>query len=479
METLRRLFVSSSISPTSPADDRTDGEKPASMTPPRMSTILELPNEIIHQILWHLEPLTLLKLRATCRSLQTHAENDLLWSKLVHDNLPVRQASPSPHKSWRELYKSYHPYWFLPRHKLWFADKATAGIGLAGQLIIARYDHRFGTIEAYRLVADFEHGQHTAHPWEWDSDVLIHNFTPRVRLFLDNPVIRLDRDSFSPGPRLLQEISMQSRGHQRAYGIRSGLFLTTSIPPESRDPTMSLWPPKIIPATNRVRNDSPSMFKGDGHKPQRLDQVCETAFRMRKWTEYRGLAIREPIRMGEDVLTFSTLPPECYTPTKDKPYQGIWVGDYAGHGCEFLLLLQTAATGGRSVLAENGQLIQTEVPLDETTVEDEDPPGCSGRLEAIKLTGDPNVPRGEYTWISDDIGKRGLIRIADEQIFKGSRIVRSWGHIAANGFRDDRYMESQLILISHDRLAQYWLDFGHIAFYSRVDIDDYLSTENA
>lgn len=469
METLRRLFVSSPISTTAPADDRTDREQPAVMTPPRVSNILGLPNEIIHQILRHLDLLSLVRLRATCQTLLTHAENDLLWSYLVNENLPVPQASPAPFKSWKELCSSYHPYWFLPRHKIWFADKATAGVGLPGQLIIARYDPRFGTIEAYRLVGEFKHGQHTAHPWEWNPEVLIHNFDPRVSLFLDNPVIRLDRESFSQGPRLQQEISMERRGEQRVYGIRSGLFLTISIPPESQGPSMSLWPPQIIPATNRVRNDSPSMFRGDGHKPQRFDQICETAFRMRKW----AVAGRATVRMGEDVLTFSTLPPECYTPTKDKPYQGIWVGDYAGHGCEFLLVLQTATTGGHSVLDENGQLIQTEAVSDDMTIEDEDPPGCSGRLEAIKLTGDPNVPRGEYTWISDDIGRRGLIRIADESIFKGSRVVKSWGHIAANGFRDgkvpkctervvsltltDRYMESQLILMSHDRLAQYWL----------------------
>ena len=431
MDTLRRLFVSSSISTTSSADTGIEGEKSAPMTPPRASTILELPNEIIHQILRHLEPLTLVRLGATCRSLQTHAENDLLWSKLVHGNVPVGQASPSPFKSWKELYSSFYPYWFLPRYKLWFADK----IGLAGQLVIARYDHRFGAIEAYRLVAEFEHGQHTAHPWEWDPEVLIHNFTPRVRLFLDNPVIRLDRNSLSQRSCLQQEIPMQRRDDQGMHGPRSALCLTVSIPPESQDPSMSLWPPKTIPATNRVRNDSPSLFRADGHKPQQFAQICETAFRVRKWTEYRGPASREPIRMGEDVLTFSSLPPESYTPTTEKPYQGIWVGDYAGHGCEFLLLLQTAATRGRSILDDDGQLIQTETPLGEPTIENEDPPGCSGRLEAVKLTGDPNVPRGEYTWISDDIGKGGLIRIADEEIFMGARIVRSWGHIAGHGFR--------------------------------------------
>lgn len=35
-------------------------------------------------------------------------------------------------------------------------------------------------------------------------------------------------------------------------------------------------------------------------------------------------------------------------------------------------------------------------------------------------------------------------------------------------------MESQLILISHDRLAQYWVGFGHISFFERVDIDRFL-----
>ena len=35
----------------------------------------------------------------------------------------------------------------------------------------------------------------------------------------------------------------------------------------------------------------------------------------------------------------------------------------------------------------------------------------------------------------------------------------------------DEYTASQLIMISHDRLAQYWEDFGHISYYQRVDLD--------
>lgn len=35
----------------------------------------------------------------------------------------------------------------------------------------------------------------------------------------------------------------------------------------------------------------------------------------------------------------------------------------------------------------------------------------------------------------------------------------------------DQYMPSQLIMISHDTLAQYWERFGHMSYYRRVDLD--------
>jgi hypothetical protein len=44
------------------------------------------------------------------------------------------------------------------------------------------------------------------------------------------------------------------------------------------------------------------------------------------------------LHLGEEVYTYATLDPKLYTPTEEKPYRGIWVGDYSGHGCEFLLV---------------------------------------------------------------------------------------------------------------------------------------------
>lgn len=189
-------------------------------------------------------------------------------------------------------------------------------------------------------------------------------------------------------------------------------------------------------------------------------------------------------------MTFSTLLEESYTPTRDKPWQGIWVGDYSGHGCEFLLVLQReitspmalsrtlstdslprgfaaampdvdmglqgsgfASLGDREAQGIKGKQVDNPTAPDAQTISTESP---SGRLEAIKLTGDVNVPRGEYTWIAEDIGPNGLIRVANEQMFVGARTVKSWGHIAGRGFRRDRFIPSQLIMISHDSLAQYW-----------------------
>jgi len=232
---------------------------------------------------------------------------------------------------------------------------------------------------------------------------------------------------------------------------------------------------------------------------------------LRKWMEFSARPLGVSMRVGEDMATFATLPHAAYTPTAQKPWQGIWCGDYAGHGCEFLVVRQldaeeagplparaewalsarqrggsVSSTGSWSTAQEEeapgyieengdgggngggddaGQVVRSE--------QDSESAVYSGRLEAIKLTGDPNIPRGEYTFIAPDIGPAGLLRIANEEVFKGARIVKSVGHIAARGFRDDDYMTSQLILISHDRLAQYWETFGHVSFYHRVDVEGF------
>lgn len=366
---------------------------------------------------------------------------------------------------------THDPHWFLPKYKIWFCDYF-----LTGKVIIVRYDPRRGCIEGYRLVS--ERDAPTFVPWEYDDHVLIHSFHPRCRLHLDQPVLQLDALSLGSlisssakarlGSRFSAEIPMRI-DERNPRGVFSNFLLTKHVQPR---PNMQLWPPPTIPARERVRNASQEAFMGLGHKPQKRSEISDQAFRLRRWMEMVTSANTPGLHLGEEVYTYATLDPQLYTPTEEKPFRGIWIGDYSGHGGEFILMYQP----------------DDDEPFDEASViQADDETGeewearkkeeriYRGSIEAIKLTGDPNVPRGEYTFIADDISKEGFIRNVTEPRFHGARIVKCRGHVAARMFREDKYVETQLIMISNDKLAQYWVDFGHISFFERVNVDQFLS----
>ncbi|KAL2132677.1 hypothetical protein VTI74DRAFT_3516 [Chaetomium olivicolor] len=274
------------------------------------------------------------------------------------------------------------------------------------------------------------------------------------------------------------------------------------------------WPPPSIPASHRILGAG--VERASRLRPRdtaaRRSEVCDRAFRVRKWIEmpvfHHGLnvylvppptvplasmevleweqqhqyqqqdgSVGEARRMciGEEVATYATLEPEWYTPTEEKPWQGIWVGDYGGHGCEFLWVRQPddEEPGGGGGEGEVTRL--------EGEVEEEWERGkrearvYRGRLEAVKLTGDVNVPRGECTFVVDDLGEGGFVRVEEEAPFEGVRVVKSRGHIANQGFLGHSYTDGELMLISHDRLAHNWTALGHISYYQRVDIDQFLA----
>lgn len=310
----------------------------------------------------------------------------------------------------------------------------------------------------------------------------------------------------------------------------NNFMLARSVPQESVQersllpfPYGNIWPPPAIPASERV---SAAHFMREGgdlisaeDRPTRRSEISQKNFRIRSWMEMRPAGLRGvsmgwmgpsllgdsdwsfdsdaasingvlgqasrpwlpnipgahpsmSAHIGDQVTTYSTLDPDMYTPTADQPWRGIWVGDYSGQGCEFLLITQTHSTPF------------DEVAFDATRLDDEtdsefhqrkaDAKRYRGRLEAIKLTGDPNVPRGECTFVAEDLGEQGYVTTVEEQPFRGTRVVKSKGHVAQSGFVNDRYIKSQLLLISENRLAQYWVGFGHISFFERVDIDKFL-----
>ncbi|KAF2814931.1 uncharacterized protein BDZ99DRAFT_187383 [Mytilinidion resinicola] len=476
------------------------------MDGPEPPPFLALPAELIHHVLSFLAPSQLLRVSQVCRLLYEHSRADQLWLPFVQANVPGHTLrTPAPSSSWRELYVAFHPYWFLSKHKIWFSDSANTG-----HLIVARYDPRIGAIEAYALSA--ERRKPTIAHWESYPEAIIHTFSPLIRLNLDLPTLHIDASSIAQaigdGPRLSKEVPMDIYGGSNASAaIFSRLILSRKLPPAAITPMTQVWPPHILPASERTRNDSGNQYMSLGHRPSKLSEISENTFRLRQWMEFSSRPHGMSLRVAEEVRTFATLPAEVYTPTKEKPWQGIWCGDYAGHGCEFLVVMQpddpaplpeaaertlsamrtpSVSSGGSWVTApmssdmdatEGGESSQPDpAPEDvpekqDEKLEAEDEHLYHGRIEAIKLTGDPNIPRGEYTFIAPDIGRDGFIQSARDDMFKGARIVRSVGHIAARGFRDDDFIASQLILISHDRMAQYWETFGHVSFYERVDVD--------
>lgn len=441
-----------------------------------VSPLLSIPPELVDAILSHLPPYDLSTVAATCRALRNHALSDILWQPIVQDNVPgMPVRSPYPCESFHDLYAAHDPLWFLPKYKIWFCDR-----DLPGKLILVRYDARRGCIEGFELLAVSE--RTTYEQWTSNSQVMIHKFKPQVKLHLDKPILQFkvgekDNDGgFSTRPganRFADEIPMVL--DDRLQNMFSNFLLTKPLGHEEVDecldldyPYRSIWPPPAIPSHEHVRGvrfgGRLDGLRPDDH-PRRRQEVSHQSFRIRRWIQMGGapalpgmgidqmggLAGMVPIpaatqagaagagmvgrmggQIGEEIMTFATLDPVHYTPTPTRPWRGIWVGDYSGHGCEFLLINQPdeppATDEELGLMREPGETNEAwEKRRHEARV-------YRGRLEAIKLTGDPNVPRGEYTFVADDLGPDGFVGLASEPPFEGVRVVRSMGHIAHTGF---------------------------------------------
>ncbi len=508
--------------------------------------LLQLPAELLQHILCFLDPFSLAKVAQTCKTLGTQSYDDLIWQPHVNDNVSMPITEPKPLKSFRDLYIAHHPYWFLPRQQIWFADTFPTG-----KLIIARYEPQEGSIVAYAVVA--HRRTYALQRWEKDRNVIIHSFAPEVELELKRPVLKLSAASAETDDQPGNYPSDRGYGPPSKYnkelvmdlftesGLFSSFILCRPLPDAAISAGTQVWPPLRFPATARARNSSQDAYGSSGHRPSVLSEVSESNFRLRKWVEYNSrhsgprllswsspnglaavLGLTGPrfsttlsangdgsmsVQMPEDISTYATLLGSCYTPTSEKPWQGIYCGDYSGHGCEFILVRQIShdeagpLPEGMEPLESYFEGDDTDTPSDPDHKDDWAPQSVmsegsnapAGRLEAIKLTGDINIPRGEHTFIAPDISNHGLIRIADEEVFRGARVVRSAGHIAHQGFQDGRYiqssgfdsmlttlsidawMPSQLVMVSHDTLCQYWTDFGHMSYYRRVDLNALLN----
>lgn len=425
---------------------------------------LKLPHEILFQVSSYLPCQSLICLSRTCRQLRALTTEDLLWVNLLRPWIPENDfpLDPYPSSSYRDLYITHHPYWFVPKQKIWISDDPHTG-----RVMLCKFDPRRGCIEGYRLLA--ERGPTLGLHWPYNPDVIIHTFTPKVHLWLDDPILKLPHDIVPFNTKQgWWEGEIRMHVGRPGHNASASFFLSRNLPDEAVGPTTEIWPPRTIPNMPRIRAESKDKFRGKGHKPQRYQEISQTTFRMRHWSQFSTGLSHLGVRIGEEVSTWSTLDPALYTPTPEKPYQGIYVGDYADHGCEFLLVIHTdkappepergidsrfsvhrlrAQLIAQSALAQSDGSTATPAMLSSNRIPEnaaarDDDRIYRGSLEAIKLTGDPHVPRGEHTFIADDIGPAGFIRIATEQPFCGARVFKSRGHVAARGFVEGELMTS-------------------------------------
>lgn len=441
-----------------------------------VTPLFALPPELVHTILSYLSPYDLAAVSSSCRTLRSYASSELHWHRCVQRNVPgFWLTSPGPCKTFRELYRAHDRLWFLPRYKIWFSDQ-----DLMGKLVVVRYDHRRGCIEGYQLLA-VSSGESYQH-WSTDQEVVIHGFEPKIRLHVDKPVLQFHiqegqaQQQFKERPganRFADEMPMTL--DDRLAGMYSNFMLTHPLDRQRAEkhlasdyPYGGVWPPPAIPARHHVsgaRSSRGVVRPPSDSRPKQRSHTSDQTFRIRQWMELAGTPpppaiVGQPaafadnpqvlaglnaqtgtgtansaavgIHIGEEIITYSTLDPVLYNPTATKPWRGIWVGDYSGHGCEFLLINQPDDPPATD---EELGLFRGDSESDEKWAKRRlETRQYRGRLEAVKLTGDPNIPRGEYSFVADDLGPEGFVGVATDSIFAGARIVKSKGHVAATGF---------------------------------------------
>lgn len=135
----------------------------------------------------------------------------------------------------------------------------------------------------------------------------------------------------------------------------------------------------------------------------------------------------------------------------DKVYQGLWVSEYPACGMEFMLFIQRKTS----------------------------------TLEAIKVTGDYNVRRGEYSFIVSDITEAS--RVCHEEEFTGSCAYKGSCQVAVPPLGDQlRWIDVEgrplsptcsnvVILVSNDEVAIYERTSQIKIYYKRVVLEDIVS----
>jgi hypothetical protein len=114
-----------------------------------------------------------------------------------------------------------------------------------------------------------------------------------------------------------------------------------------------------------------------------------------------SMCIKQSFRNPRLQFNFAKLPNDILFPSKESSIPvGLFASFYGGHGLEYILLQHDT--------------------------------DCQ-QLRADKITGDPNIPRSELSWVAF-VGAQ--IRECSDEDFYGSPVFEALGHIAFHGFQN-------------------------------------------
>lgn len=434
---------------------------------PHVCHLLNLPLELLGKVMGYLLPETLSALTQTCRSLYSPSVSEHHWRRLIQENLPGHTLTdPGPAETFRQLYSWHHQNWFLVKQRIWLSNASPEG-----EVVLIEYDPNTASIRGSPVCVDLTESDGNDGSDDMGIVWLAGMHHVSVTLFAPSVFVHRQFPNFwippSPGPASL------IRNALGREGVDLSIYLLSAARPT--EPEDRVWPPKTIPGRDRalVPPDlSCERFSTWWHQSHNAPN--------RAVSEHAFMVVIS--RLPTQFVVYGAVPSGLLRPTVEAPWNGLWVGDYLGHGAEFILIYQERALSG----AIHGGNDATQPNRSYRTA-----------LRAVKLTGDRNVPRGKVTFTADDIGDRGLLRIATERPFEGARVVRSRGHVASNGFREgtlaaahahalgptsqkarltgslnpDSWISTELIMISHDLLAHKWKALHTTSYYRRVQLD--------
>lgn len=110
-----------------------------------MSSLLCLPNELLHHVLSRLSTADdLANVTSTARALHNLVKNDdALWKLALERDIHFPLIAPIRSRSFRMMYLRHKPHWFLTRPAFWYSDEQPS------RLMYSSYNDRTDTIEAH------------------------------------------------------------------------------------------------------------------------------------------------------------------------------------------------------------------------------------------------------------------------------------------------------------------------------------------